>query len=101
MMRYTRTQHRSASRQVNDHGRVSGTHTSARTLGWTSNSTITTISARRSTMTRQDTVRSWPPRSLRVDAKPGEPTKRHLANRIIRRMWRDATTRQQPHALAA
>ena len=27
--------------------------------------------------------------------------KRHLANRIIRRMWRDETTRQQPHALAA
>ena len=26
MMRYTRTQHRAASRQVNDHGRVSGTH---------------------------------------------------------------------------
>ena len=26
MIRYTRTQHRSASRQVNDHGRVSGTH---------------------------------------------------------------------------
>ena len=26
MMRYTRTQHRRASRQVNDHGRVSGTH---------------------------------------------------------------------------
>ena len=26
MMRYTRTQHRPASRQVNDHGRVSGTH---------------------------------------------------------------------------
>ena len=26
MMRCTRTQHRSASRQVNDHGRVSGTH---------------------------------------------------------------------------
>ena len=25
--RYTRTQHRPASRQVNDHGRVSGTHT--------------------------------------------------------------------------
>ena len=29
MMRYTRTQHRPASRQVNDHGRVSGTHTPA------------------------------------------------------------------------
>ena len=27
MMRYTRTQHRPASRHVNDHGRVSGTHT--------------------------------------------------------------------------
>ena len=27
--------------------------------------------------------------------------KRHLANRIIRRMWRDETARQQPHALAA
>ena len=27
--------------------------------------------------------------------------KRHLANRIIRPMWRDETTRQQPHALAA
>ena len=27
MMRYTRTQYRPASRQVNDHGRVSGTHT--------------------------------------------------------------------------
>ena len=27
MMRYTRTQHRPASRQVNDHGRVPGTHT--------------------------------------------------------------------------
>ena len=27
MMRCTRTQHRSASRQVSDHGRVSGTHT--------------------------------------------------------------------------
>ena len=27
MMRYTRTQHRPASPQVNDHGRVSGTHT--------------------------------------------------------------------------
>ena len=26
MMRYTRTQHQPASRQVNDHGRVSGTH---------------------------------------------------------------------------
>ena len=26
-IRYTRTQHRPASRQVNDHGRVSGTHT--------------------------------------------------------------------------
>ena len=26
-MRYTNTQHRPASRQVNDHGRVSGTHT--------------------------------------------------------------------------
>ena len=26
MMRCTRTQHRSASRQVSDHGRVSGTH---------------------------------------------------------------------------
>ena len=25
-IRYTRTQHRPASRQVNDHGRVSGTH---------------------------------------------------------------------------
>ena len=25
-IRYTRTQHRRASRQVNDHGRVSGTH---------------------------------------------------------------------------
>ena len=28
MMRYTRTQHRPASRHVNDHGRVSGTHRS-------------------------------------------------------------------------
>ena len=28
-IRYTRTQHRPASRQVNDHGRVSGTHTAA------------------------------------------------------------------------
>ena len=27
--------------------------------------------------------------------------KRQLANRIIRRMWRDETARQQPHALAA
>ena len=27
MMRYTRTQHRPVSRQVNDHGRVYGTHT--------------------------------------------------------------------------
>ena len=27
--------------------------------------------------------------------------KRQLANRIIRRMWRDETTRQQPHAPAA
>ena len=27
MIRYTRTQHRPPSRQVNDHGRVSGTHT--------------------------------------------------------------------------
>ena len=26
-IQYTRTQHRPASRQVNDHGRVSGTHT--------------------------------------------------------------------------
>ena len=26
MIRYTRTQHRPPSRQVNDHGRVSGTH---------------------------------------------------------------------------
>ena len=33
MMRYTRTQHRSASRQVNDHGRVSGTHTHQRDCG--------------------------------------------------------------------
>ena len=28
-IRYTRTQHRPPSRQVNDHGRVSGTHKSA------------------------------------------------------------------------
>ena len=27
--------------------------------------------------------------------------KRQLANRIIRRMWRDEIARQQPHALAA
>ena len=27
--------------------------------------------------------------------------KRHLANRVIRRMWRDETARQQSHALAA
>ena len=27
--------------------------------------------------------------------------KRHLANRIIRRMWRDETTRRQPLTLAA
>ena len=26
VMRYTRTQHRPASRQVNNHGRISGTH---------------------------------------------------------------------------
>ena len=32
MMRYTRTQHRPASRHVNDHGRVSGTHTGRRTV---------------------------------------------------------------------
>ena len=31
-IRYTRTQHRPASRQVNDHGRVSGTHRSAKPL---------------------------------------------------------------------
>ena len=30
MMRYTKAQHRPASRHVNDHGRVSGTHTQAR-----------------------------------------------------------------------
>ena len=27
--------------------------------------------------------------------------KRHLANRVIHRMWRDETTRQQPHTLDA
>ena len=27
--------------------------------------------------------------------------KRHLANRVIRKMWRDEQTRKQPHALAA
>lgn len=27
--------------------------------------------------------------------------KRHLANRIIRRMWRDETARKQPQLLAA
>ena len=27
--------------------------------------------------------------------------KRHLANRVIRRMWRDEQTRKQPHTLAA
>ena len=32
-IRYTRTQHRPASRQVNDHGRVSGTHTPRRPAG--------------------------------------------------------------------
>ena len=32
-IRYTRTQHRPPSRQVNDHGRVSGTHTLRRRLG--------------------------------------------------------------------
>ena len=31
-IRYTRTQHRPPSRQVNDHGRVSGTHTHQRDL---------------------------------------------------------------------
>ena len=36
-IRYTRTQHRPASRQVNDHGRVSGTHRVClgRRAGWT------------------------------------------------------------------
>ena len=33
-IRYTRTQHRPASRQVNDHGRVSGTHTLTAAPGW-------------------------------------------------------------------
>ena len=37
-IRYTRTQHRSASRHVNDHGRVSGTHT----LNWPWQNTFTT-----------------------------------------------------------
>ena len=32
-IRYTRTQHRPPSRQVNDHGRVSGTHTHQRDCG--------------------------------------------------------------------
>ena len=32
-IRYTRTQHRPASRQVNDHGRVSGTHRALRLVG--------------------------------------------------------------------
>ena len=31
-IRYTRTQHRAASRQVNDHGRVSGTHRASTSL---------------------------------------------------------------------
>ena len=34
MMRHTRTQHRPASQQVNDHGRVSGTHRPGGRCGW-------------------------------------------------------------------
>ena len=47
--------------------------------------------------------RSWCSDTL-VTREPGERAlahKRHLANRIIRRMWRDETTRRQPLTLAA
>ena len=33
-IRYTTNQHRPTSRQVNDHGRVSGTHRVLKTVSW-------------------------------------------------------------------
>ena len=83
-IRYTRTQHRPPSRQVNDHGRVSGTHT--------------THPEYRTKRSSSSAMTPWLPRSRRLTGRsttrPTAPTRRWTVqpSRTTAACWRKPST---------